>query len=156
MKRRDFIASSSIVTAGTIAGLTLYSCNPDAKSIREMRVPGPNDTINLGVIGLGMRAKQLLSEFLRIEGVRVIAVCDIDDQRINRAVSIIDSHYGEDGACVAYKDFRELIEREDIDGVIVATPDHWHGIMTVMAIMHGKDVYCETTPTQTIRISILQ
>jgi len=116
-----------------------------------MRVPGPNDTINLGFVGLGMRFKQLFNEFKKIEGVRVLAVSDIDNKRIERATSMVNNHYGtKEKACSSYKDFRELIARGDIDGVIVATPDHWHAIITVMAIKEGKDVYCEKPVTHTI------
>ena len=85
MERRKFIRSSTILTSASLAGLTLYSCNQNDKSIKSMRVPGPNDTINLGIIGLGMRARQLIAEFNRIQGVKILAVCDIDDQRIDRA-----------------------------------------------------------------------
>ncbi|MBT7464116.1 MAG: Gfo/Idh/MocA family oxidoreductase, partial [Bacteroidetes bacterium] len=151
MERRKFIRSSTILTSASLAGLTLYSCNQNDKSIKSMRVPGPNDTINLGIIGLGMRARQLIAEFNRIQGVKILAVCDIDDQRIERAALMINDHYGpKEKPVETYKDFRELIERDDIDGIIVATPDHWHAIMTVMAIKSGKDVYCEKPITHTI------
>lgn len=151
MKRKDFIKSSGIIAGGTLAGLTLYSCNTGGKPVNRMSVPGPNDTINLGLIGLGMRTRQLISEFIRIPGVKIIAVCDIDDKRIEMASSIINNHYGGgEKTCSTYKDFRELLEREDIDGVVVATPDHWHAIIAVMAIKMGKDVYCEKPVTHTI------
>lgn len=151
MKRKDFITSSAILAGGSLAGLTLYSCNSGGQSKKGMRVPGPNDTINLGLIGLGMRARQLINEFVSIQGVRIIAVCDIDDKRIELASSILNGLYGEgEKACTTYKDFRELLNRKDIDGVIVATPDHWHAIITVMAIKKGKDVYCEKPVTHTI------
>ena len=151
MERRKFIRSSTILTSASLAGLTLYSCNQNDKSVKSMRVPGPNDTINLGIIGLGMRARQLIAEFNRIQGVKILAVCDIDDQRIERAALMINDHYGpKEKPVETYKDFRELIERDDIDGIIVATPDHWHAIMTVMAIKSGKDVYCEKPITHTI------
>ena len=151
MERRKFIQKSAIITVGSLAGLTIYSCDPGGKAIKGMRVPGPNDTINLGLIGLGMRARQLINEFNGIPGVKILAICDIDDRRIEFASSIINNHYGPgEKACASYKDFRELIDREDIDGVVVATPDHWHAIITMMAIKKGKDVYCEKPMTHTI------
>ncbi len=151
MKRKDFIKSSTLIAGGTLAGLTIYSCNPEGQSTIGMRIPGANDTINLGLIGLGMRTRQLINEFIKIPGVKILAICDIDDKRIDRASSIINNHYGSgEKACATYKDFRELLDRQDIDGVVVATPDHWHGIMTVMAIKQGKDVYCEKPVTHTI------
>jgi len=148
MERRNFIKTSTIVTSGAIAGLTLYSCNPNNSG---MKIPGPNDTINLGLIGLGMRARQLINEFHRIPRVKFLAICDIDDKRIERAATMIDTHNGPgEKPCTRYKDFRELLDRDDIDGVIVATPDHWHAIITIMAIKKGKDVYCEKPVTHTI------
>lgn len=147
MKRRNFVKTSMIAGTGAMAGLTLYSCDPT----RNMSVPGPNDTIQLGMIGLGMRGKQLMREFFRIPRVRIMAISDIDDMRLDTYSKLINEHYGSDGEPVAtFKDFRELIDRSDIDGVIVATPDHWHGIMTVMAIKSGKDVYVEKPMTHTI------
>lgn len=146
MKRRNFVKTSTVIAAGSLAGLTIYSCNP----ARKMKVPGPNDTIQLGMIGMGMRGKQLLNEFFRIPGIRIMAISDIDDKRLKTYSKIIDEHYGSGDPCSGYKDFRELIARSDLDGVIIATPDHWHGIMAVMAIESGKDVYVEKPMTHTI------
>lgn len=152
MERRDFIKKSSLLTASGLAGITFYSCESQNKPIKGMRVPGPNDTINLGIIGLGMRARQLINEFNRIQGIKILAVCDIDDKRIERAALMVNTHNGPNKkACDTYKDFRELLARSDIDGVVVATPDHWHAIISIMAIKEGKDVYCEKPVTHTIR-----
>ncbi len=151
MERRDFIKKSTLATAAGLAGITIYSCKSKNKPVKKMSVPGPNDTINLGFIGLGMRFTQLFDAFKNIEGVKTVAVSDIDDKRNERAASMVNNHNGPNAkACDIYKDFRELLERSDIDGVIVATPDHWHAIITVMAIKAGKDVYCEKPVTHTI------
>lgn len=146
MKRRQFVKVSGMLATASVAGLTMYSCDP----ARNMRIPGPNDTIQLGLIGLGMRGKQLLQEFFRIPRVRIIAISDIDDKRLDTYSALIQEHYDDREPCSVYKDFRELIDRQDIDGVIIATPDHWHGIMAVMAIESGKDVYVEKPMTHTI------
>jgi predicted dehydrogenase len=151
MKRRDFLARTGALSAASLAGMTVYSCNSKYKSAKEMTVPGPNDTINLGFIGVGLRFMQLFDEFKNLPGTRMVAVSDIDDKRIERARNMIDAHYNPgEKSCAGYKDFRELLEREDIDGVVVVTPDHWHAIMTIMAIRHGKDVYCEKPVSHTI------
>lgn len=151
MERRRFLKNSGILTTGSLAGLTLYSCNPNDRPRKNMRVPGPNDTINLGFIGLGMRSRQLIPEFQRIQGTKILALCDIDDKRIERAAFLVnEKHSPGEKACDTYKDFRELLDRDDIDGVIVATPDHWHAIISIMAIRKGKDVYCEKPVTHTI------
>ena len=147
MKRRDFITKSSVLAAAGLAGITVYSC----KTKNKPKKAGPNDTINLGFVGLGMRFTQLFDEFKNLEGIKILAVSDIDDKRIDRATTMVNTHYGKnEKACTGYKDFRELILRNDIDGVVIATPDHWHAIITVMAIKAGKDVYCEKPVTHTI------
>lgn len=151
MERREFIAKSTVLTAASLAGITIFSCKPKNKAIKVMRVPGANDTINLGFVGLGMRFNQLFNEFRKIEGIKILAVSDIDDKRIEKATTMVNNHYGpKEKACDSYKDFRELIARDDIDGIVVATPDHWHAIITVMSIKAGKDVYCEKPVTHTI------
>lgn len=71
MRRRNFVKTTVVASTATLAGLTVYSCEPAGK----WKVPGPNDTINLGIIGLGMRAKQLEREFFRIPRVQIIAGC---------------------------------------------------------------------------------
>ena len=144
MKRRIFLAKSAAFSAASMAGLTIYSCNTKKKPVKPMRVPGPNDTINLGFVGLGMRFVQLFKDFKDIKGIKILALSDIDDKRIERGRTMVDTLYGpNEKPCDTYKDFRELISRDDLDGVIVATPDHWHAIITIMAIKEGKDVYCE-------------
>ncbi|NQU53439.1 MAG: Gfo/Idh/MocA family oxidoreductase [Bacteroidetes bacterium] len=151
MERREFITKSTILTAAGLAGITMFSCKPQNKPTKGMRVPGPNDTINLGFVGLGMRFNQLFNEFKKIEGLKILAVSDIDDKRIEKATLMVNNHNGpQENTCDSYKDFRELITRDDIDGVVIATPDHWHAIITVMAIKEGKDVYCEKPVTHTI------
>lgn len=151
MERRDFLKKSSIVTAAGLAGITIYSCKSKNKPIKEIRVPGANDTINLGFIGLGMRFNQLFNAFKNIAGIKIVAVSDIDDKRIEKGALFVNNHNGpKEKACDTYKDFRELIARDDIDGVVIATPDHWHAIITIMAIKEGKDVYCEKPVTHTI------
>lgn len=151
MERREFITKSTILTAAGLAGITMFSCKPKNKPTKVIRVPDPNDTINLGFVGLGMRFNQLFNEFKKIEGVKILAVSDIDDKRIEKATLMVNNHNGpKEKACDSYKDFRELIIRDDIDGVVIATPDHWHAIITVMAIKEGKDVYCEKPVTHTI------
>ena len=151
MERREFITKSTVLTTASLAGITVFSCKPKNKTIKVMKVPEANDTINLGFVGLGMRFNQLFNEFRKIKGVKIVAVSDIDDKRIKKGSSMVNNHYGsKEKACATYKDFRELIARDDIDGIVVATPDHWHAIITLMAIKEGKDIYCEKPVTHTI------
>ena len=109
----------------------------------------------MGFIGMGKQNSGLLHNFLRHD-TRVLAVCDVDKTRRESAVKTVNEFYqdqsgGNTGGCVGYNDFRELIARKDIDAVCIATPDHWHAIITLAALQAGKDVYCEKPLTHNIR-----
>jgi predicted dehydrogenase len=104
---------------------------------------------------MGKQSKHLLSSFLGQPGVQVLAVCDVDTNRRESAKKRVEEHYSKHKAdgwkgCDAYNDFRKLVTRKDIDAVCVATPDHWHAIVTVAALNAGKDVYCEKPLTHNI------
>ena len=101
------------------------------------RVLGANDRIRVGLIGAGGRGNQLWPVFVKQPGVEPIAVCDVYEPFVERAITVSE------GKAKGYKDFRHLLDRQDIDAVIIAPPDHWHAIMTVMACEAGKDVYVE-------------
>ena len=108
----------------------------------------PGSKITMGFIGVGMQGGGLLGGFLGQAGVQVLAVCDVDTNRRNSAKERVVKHYADNKAdgwngCEAYNDYRELLARKDIDAVCIATPDHWHAIITVAALKAGKDVYCE-------------
>jgi predicted dehydrogenase len=109
----------------------------------------PNDRIGLGFVGLGTQGRGLLSGFLGRSDVQVRAVCDVDSNRREASRKRVDQYYqgqSDRGAfkdCLAVEDFRELVVRPEIDGVVVATPDHWHALATIAAARAGKDVYCE-------------
>lgn len=157
MNRTDKISRRKFLT-GTAAGMALVAA-PDwfttssAAQIgpkRGSRRIGPNDTINIGLIGSGgsrggyrmglANARSAASH----EGVKVVAVCDVDQQHLNEAAEV----FGAD--CAKYHDFRDLIARRDIDAVIIGTPDHWHTYICIAAMRAGKDVYCEKPLTLTI------
>ncbi|MFH1370917.1 MAG: Gfo/Idh/MocA family oxidoreductase [Planctomycetota bacterium] len=105
--------------------------------------PNPSDKITVGFIGVGKQGSGLLGSFLLQEGCRVVAVCDVDEQKMKRAQEMVDEYYGQTGGCAGYSDFRELLGRDDIDGVVIAVPEYWHGVISVEACKNGKDVYCE-------------
>ncbi len=102
-----------------------------------------SDKITLGFIGMGMQSRGLLGNFLLQEDCRVAAVCDVDAKKMKRAREMVDEYYGQTGGCASYRDFRELLARPDIDGVVIAAPEHWHGVISVEACKRGKDIYCE-------------
>jgi len=107
---------------------------------------GANDRVRLGFIGVGNRGSQLLRAFLKQRDAEVVALCDIYGRYLDRAKTIV----GKPGVAT-YKDFRKLLERNDIDAVVIATPDHWHAIQEITACMAGKDVYVEKPLSITIR-----
>jgi predicted dehydrogenase len=106
-------------------------------------VLGANERINVGLIGCGGRGSALWQLFLEQPDVNPVAVCDVYKPFLERASG--------NGQVVGVKDFRALLDRKDIDAVIVATPDHWHALQTVMATQAGKDVYTEKPMSLTVR-----
>lgn len=118
--------------------------------------PAPSERITLGFIGMGLMNRHHLGAFLGNAEVQVLAVCDVDTTRREHAKKMVEDRYAKDRAkeqykgCGAYNDFRQLIERKDINAVVIATPDHWHCIPAVEAVRAGKDVYCEKPLTLTI------
>jgi predicted dehydrogenase len=121
--RRSFTRTAIAMTAGT--------------ALSAKRVFGSNDRIRMGLIGSGGRGRQDWGNFLKQPDVEPVAVCDVYDPFLQQGIAMAD------GKPKAHKDFRQLLEDKDIDAVIVATPDHWHAIITVAACNSGKDVYCE-------------
>ncbi len=127
----------------------------------------PSNRITLGIVGLGSMGTNNLRSFLRHEDVQILAVCDVHDEHYrdqakgerpplgrDPAKRHVDAHYaqrfpnpGSGASCAAYSDFRSLCERDDIDTVVVATPDHWHALCALEALGNGKDVYCEKPVT---------
>lgn len=107
-------------------------------------VLGANDSVVVGQIGCGARALYELSICQRNPRVRIAAVCDVYRPLVEKARSRLG------GDVDGYGDFRKILDRKDIDAVFVSTPDHWHGVITVMACQAGKDVYCEKPLSLTI------
>ena len=113
----------------------------------------PNERLRVGFIGMGMQSHHLLQHFMFRS--QVVAVCDVDTTRREAAKKEVDDFYarypdmGSTG-CKAYIDYEEIISRDDIDAVCIATPDHWHASLTMAALRSGKDVYCEKPLTHDI------
>ncbi|NWF86082.1 MAG: Gfo/Idh/MocA family oxidoreductase, partial [Bryobacteraceae bacterium] len=93
-------------------------------------------------IGVGGMGTGHVRAFLNYPDVRIIAVCDVRDANAQRAKQIVDQRYG-DTACAAYRDFRELLARPDIDAIVMACPDHWHVLVGLEAARRGKHMYFE-------------
>lgn len=109
----------------------------------------PSNRITVGFIGTGSHGVGWnLGPFLRHKDAQVVAACDVDSRHLFRASETINDRYKNED-CFATKDFREVLARKDIDAVMISTPDHWHTLISLLAIQAGKDVQCEK-PTLTI------
>jgi predicted dehydrogenase len=116
---------------------------------RVLGADAPSNKITVGMIGVGSHGFDVnLKAYLQQSDVRVVAVCEVDQGRLLRAKRTVDKRYGNQD-CTEIGDFREVLARKDIDAVMISTPDHWHTLISVMAIRAGKDVQCEK-PTLTI------
>jgi predicted dehydrogenase len=113
-------------------------------ALSATRVQGANDRARFGLIGSGGRGRQDWETFLKQPEVEPVAVCDVYQPFREQGAAMTE------GRAKAYKDFREVLDRKDIDTVIVATPDHWHALITIAACQAGKDVYCEKPLSLTV------
>ena len=109
----------------------------------------PSERLTMGGIGLGGQGMHNLRNFLTCNDLRILAVCDVDTKHRIRAKQTVDSAYGNKD-CAAYNDFREILTRDDVDTVLIATPDHWHAILSIEAAKAGKHIYCEKPISLTI------
>lgn len=149
LSRRGFLARSTAAMLG--AGLPAWfvreelALAEEAQAQRRRRV-GPNDRLTVGFIGTGSRAGQLLGAIQRSHrnAIQVVAACDVDQNHLNRFAQRV----GND--CARFRDYRQLLQRQDIDAVFVVTPDHWHALCAGAAMLAGKDVYCEKPLTLTV------
>lgn len=139
---------SNISRRHFITQLTLGSIT--APTILNSSVFGANNRINLGCIGVGNMGTNNLKSFLNKSAVQVVAVCDVDHKRARDAQKRVNTHYN-NSDCTVYDDFRELNQRQDIDAVIICTPDHWHILPALDAIKNGKDTYIEKPLSLTVK-----
>ncbi|MCB1233504.1 MAG: Gfo/Idh/MocA family oxidoreductase [Verrucomicrobiae bacterium] len=156
--RRQFLKS----TAGAAVAPAILSASVLGTKARA----AASERVTLGVIGVGGRGIADMESFLKHGDAQVVAVCDVDRLHYGKnagrtgrpwglesAQLIVDQHYGkekESGAhkgCATHTDFRELCARDDLDAIVVATPDHWHALATLEALKSGRDVYCEKPVT---------
>lgn len=130
MERREFLRKS--LTGAAVA-------DPFLGDVR-----GANDQVRVGIIGLGSRGDYELRIFSKLKDARVVALAEVYQPLLDRAVAQTE------GKADGYQDFRRILDRKDIDAVVVSTPDHWHALASIMACQAGKDVFCEKPLTHTI------
>ena len=136
INRRRFLKQSFTTAAGSYLGLS-YLGIPASGAL------GANDQVRLAIIGLGWRGGEHLDQFQKLKGVNVVAISDPDQH-------ILDDKLKNNSGIKGYADAREILDRNDIDAVVIATPNHWHSLMTVLACQAGKHVYVEKPVSHSI------
>jgi len=129
LNRRQFLR----LTTASLAALTLPRTT-------WSRVLGANDEIRVAVVGFHGQGKTHINSFGKIKGVRIVALCDVDSEVLNAEAEKFKSR---NEIVQTFTDVRRLLERKDIDAISIATPNHWHSLMTIWACQAGKDVYVE-------------
>ena len=113
----------------------------------------PSERITLGAIGIGGRGGYVLQCFLQEPDVRCVAICEVQGTRRANVKKVVDARNGNED-CATYIDLRELLDRKDIDAVMIATGPNWHAAAAILASRYGKDVYCEKPCTKNIEQSL--
>jgi len=140
--RRQFVTNSSLASAGMIMGAPSI-LSAEAKN-------APSDEIRVGFIGCGKQHEVLFNAMKNIPGLRYTSVCDIMKDRVGGAASRMKSTFKLDYLPKRYIDAEDMLSKENLDAVVVATPDFWHSPHTVMALESGCHVYCEKMMAHTI------
>jgi predicted dehydrogenase len=133
--RRDFLKTGA---AAAIAAPYFVS----SKAMGAGDDVAPSEQITLGVVGIGPRCTYDMKSILQLKDVHCVAISDVQKSRRDAGKKLVDGHYG-NRDCDLYRDFREMLARDDIDAVIVATGDRWHAAASIAAAEAGKDVYSE-------------
>jgi len=136
MSRRKFLEVSATVVAGLGAGCASSRPRPCATAKHTGKATA-SEKVVVGFIGVSGRGKHLMNKFAEQPDAEIAAVCDVYKPHLEQAIAKTG------GKARGYHDFRKLLECRDIDAVVVATPPHWHALISVLAMQAGKDVYCE-------------
>lgn len=145
--RRDFIKKSS--------GLAVFALVP-RYVLGGYGFTAPSDQVTIGFIGNGKQSHGLARSFMKLDGIRIIANADVDQQKKGGFANSVNTQYAEKtenagyNGMESYDDYKKLISRKDIDAVVVATPDHWHAKICIDAMKAGKDIYCEKPMAHTV------
>ena len=153
LSRRSFLQRTAVATASAFAMPMIL---PSSVLGREGAV-APNSRINIAMIGTGRQVFYAnLPWFLWSKDCQVVALCDVDSWRMEEARKRVEENYANDKTsgvyqgCAMYRDFREVLDRKDVDAVMITTPDHWHASMAVAAAKAGKDIALEKPVSLTV------
>ena len=127
VRRREFLQSLGVSAAGLMA----------AGYSETARGYAANETLSVACIGTGGRCRKLMESFPKIAGVKIVGVCDVWDQHLEQGLKLADSK------AFKTKKYQAVLDRKDVDAVLIGAPDHWHVPLTVAACAAGKDVYVE-------------
>ena len=157
MTHRTWTRRSFLRTAASGAALGFAPRIVPASALGRGLMAAPSERVSVGLIGTG---RQLFfknwPQFAKMPDVQVVAACDVDAWRLGQVQAAIEKHYaaqiaaGTHGGCKAYRDYREVLGRNDIDAVMISTPDHWHVPLAIEAAQAGKDVSLEKPITRSI------
>lgn len=137
--RKKFIQQSSLLLGGAVVASALDN---QAFAYFKNRIM-PSDQLNIGAIGINGMGWSNVKAALKVAGVNLVAVCDIDETVIQKRLKELSDKGTNTASIKVYKDYRKLLEQKDIDAVIIGTPDHWHALQMIHACQAGKDVYVE-------------
>jgi predicted dehydrogenase len=144
LPRRDFLKSAGILAAGAAWGLPQFVAS---RVLGKGGSPGANERLALGIIGVGKRGcdhLRNLSVLRNLGEIEIAALCDADEKQLEKAAEPAGPQ------ATAYRDYRRILARKDIDAVIIATPTHWHGVQFTQAAECGKHIYLESPACATI------
>lgn len=136
--RRSFLKKTSAAMLGAV-GMPLII---PSTALGRSGAVAPGNRIAIGCIGVGDMGTYNMNAFLELPEAEIVAVCDVDSSRRNKAVEAVEKKTGKRG-CASYNDFREMIARGGLDAVSIATPDHWHALIAQAAARAGLDIYGE-------------
>jgi len=137
--RRNFLQNSTALLGG---GLLASALDNNAFAIFKSRI-APSDQLNIGLIGAKGMGWADLTAALKIPGVNLVAICDVDKNVIDQRMADLVKLNVDSSKVKTYGDYRKLLDNKDINAVIIGTPDHWHALIMMNACEAGKDVYCE-------------
>ena len=150
IRRRRFLKTAASATSAVLAAPMIVP----ASAVGRGGAVAPSERVVVGGIGIGNRGTYDLGCFLEQKDVQFVAVCDVKQKRRIAVKKIADDKYGNDN-CDMYRDFRDLLDRRDIDAVLIATGPNWHATAAVTAAKAGKDMYCEKPVSKNISQSLI-